>query len=122
MIVSAAVAFAGIAVAWLVWLKRWPGWADAAARRFGWFGRLAANRWWWDDLYNRLIVRGVIGVARWADSLDRALVDGAVNGLAWLTRETSEALRRTHTGRAQGYGLAMFFGVNALLLLYLFWG
>ena len=102
-------------------MRRWPSWADVAARIFGFWARLSARRWWWDDLYNHTVVRGAVSLARLAWQFDRWIIDGIIHGLAWLSRETADGLRRMQLGRLQGYGVAMFAGVNILLLIYLLW-
>lgn len=121
MAFSLCVALIGIAVAYMLFLRNWPAWPTAVARAFGWFGELSARRWWWDDLYHRFIANGVVALAWLTWQFDKWVIDGVIVGAAWLSRGTSDALRRAQLGRTQGYAMAMFVGLNVLLLVYLLW-
>jgi len=47
-------------------------------------------------------------------------VDGLVNLVGWIVRESSHAFRRLQTGLVQNYALLMLFGVFAFVSIYLF--
>jgi len=42
-------------------------------------------------------------------------VDGAVNGIGFLTRQGGQRLRQLQTGQLQAYGLAIFAGAVAIM-------
>ena len=83
--------------------------------------RFSAQLWSFDTW----VVDGMVnGAARftliWADTMhwvDQKIVDGAVNGVAWLIQQVSLAFRRLQTGRVQHYAFVMFLG----FLVFAFW-
>jgi NADH:ubiquinone oxidoreductase subunit 5 (subunit L)/multisubunit Na+/H+ antiporter MnhA subunit len=82
---SVAVAFAGILIAFgtYAWKKIS---ADAVAARAVPVHSLLLNKWYFDELYNRLVVGGTLAfsmVLRWFDS---TIIDGLVNGSAAGTK------------------------------------
>jgi NADH-quinone oxidoreductase subunit L len=77
------------------------------------------NKFYVDELY-MLLVKGVFfTVSRAVAWFDRHVVDGAVNLVGWLSRKGGEALRRTMTGKVQGYALVVFCGVTLTLVVLL---
>jgi NADH-quinone oxidoreductase subunit L len=78
--------------------------------------RLLVNRYYIDYVYERLLVGGVLygGAARILDLFDRYVVDGAVNGVARVTRRTGAVLRLAQSGQLQGYAA---FAVAGLLVI-----
>lgn len=62
-----------------------------------------------------LVGTGGVASAKWVHkNIDRAIVDGTVNGVARTADEMGGALRKTQTGRIQHY-TAVFFGGVAVL-------
>ncbi|MCB1258257.1 MAG: hypothetical protein KDB26_14190, partial [Microthrixaceae bacterium] len=62
-----------------------------------------------------LVGTGTTASARWVHkNIDRAIVDGTVNGVARVTDGAGGVLRKTQTGRIQQY-TAVFFGGVAIL-------
>ena len=59
-------------------------------------------------------------VSSWFSGLtDRTVVDGLVNLLGWIVQESSHAFRRLQTGLVQNYAMLMLFGIFAFVSLYL---
>jgi NADH-quinone oxidoreductase subunit L len=84
---------------------------DAAARACSWFDSNIV-----DGLVNLMgtITRGIA----WADGLvDKYIVDGAVNGVAWLFLEGSRRVRRIQTGRINNYVLGVVVGIIILVVI-----
>jgi NADH-quinone oxidoreductase subunit L len=48
--------------------------------------RASFNKYWIDELYGALFTRRTMDAARAVYTVDSRVVDGAVNGSAWLTR------------------------------------
>jgi NADH-quinone oxidoreductase subunit L len=48
-----------------------------------------------------------------------ALIDGSVNGIGALVRQTSASLRRLQTGSIRAYAASLFVGVVLILGWYL---
>ena len=118
--VSVLVFFLGLAVAAYFFLSQFPARAERAAKRFGILYRISARRWWWDDFYNAVIVRGFMALARFIGWFDLRVVDGLVNGTGRIVAAFGEEMRRFQNGRVQYYALGFFLGVNVILVALLY--
>ncbi len=91
------------------------------------FNRLArffADRVDWDFLHDyfhdKIIKRGFDSIGQLlSQPFDLGIVDGAVNGIAWLVQRTAQRLRRAQTGYVRLYAVVLFIGVVAVILLML---
>jgi NADH-quinone oxidoreductase subunit L len=113
---SVAVALAG----WLIARRLWgPGRELAGdqsfADRFPAVQRLFENKWYVDELYDRLFVRPITALARacWK-VIDTLIIDGAIHVGAFVTEITGDLGRLTTTGNVRNYALYFFGGVLAL--------
>jgi NADH-quinone oxidoreductase subunit L len=86
------------------------------------FGRVLANKWYVDELYNALIVRPVELLAQFLVFFDKNIVDGIVNGVGRLVQYGSRQLRLLQSGQVGGYVLLMVLGILILFLVELFTG
>jgi len=113
-------AAAGVATAWLFFLRR-PEWAAAAARRFHWLYRILNNKYyfdWFNEKVLAALTRG-IGVGLWKGG-DEGLIDGAmVNGTAAGVGWFGGILRRVQSGYLYSYAFWMVIGLVVLLGWYL---
>jgi len=57
-----------------------------------------------------------------ADIFDRYLIDGAINGIAWLSKKSGEILRRGQTGYVQTYVGVILLGACLLILFLIIFG
>jgi NADH-quinone oxidoreductase subunit L len=115
------------------------------ARRWRGLHSLVFNKFFVDELYDATAIRGTLASARGLFAFDRRVVDGAVNGSAWLTQiaswlshmtdkyivdgavglvawsagRGSFLVRRIQTGLVQNYALLMLLGVFAFLTVLL---
>ena len=144
MLLSVAVAAAGIALAYLFYTKR-PSIPERIYERFRGLYKVLYNKWYVDEIYDFLFVDGMCkGGGRAMGAFDREVVDGGVNGAGWLTRFLAllsmwwdrwivdGAVRLTgffvrmlsypatmiETGRVQAYALFVVAGVLAFLGYY----
>jgi NADH-quinone oxidoreductase subunit L len=120
MIVSSAVAAAGIAVAVYFFLKHRRA-ADRMADRFAGVRRLLLNKYYVDEVYDASIVQPIRIVSEevlWK-AVDVRLIDGAVNGVADTVGGGSEALRRVQSGSVRTYAASLLLGVVMILGYYL---
>lgn len=104
---------------------------------------LLKRRYYIDDAYNLVFVRGTIGLAMVVAWIDKTIVDGIVNGVAWVTGKLGDfvgefdlgvvdgavngiagafvvggrMLRRLQTGSFQSYALVVFLGLVAGLVI-----
>jgi len=117
LLVSLAVGVAGIVVAWYLYLRR-PEVPGRLATRFPWAYRASFNKFYMDEVYERVVIRPLIATAAWLwRFVDVRVIDGAVNGVAWLWGRLGRALRPLQTGRAQSYALAVLVGVVVLIVV-----
>jgi NADH-quinone oxidoreductase subunit L len=121
MLFSLAVAVAGVAVAWWMYIRH----RELPARigeRFPWAYRASFNKFYMDDVYEKSVVRPVIDGAGWLWTFfDDKVVDGAVNGTAWLWGRLARLIRPIQTGRAQNYAFGIFAALLVLLVIFRIW-
>ncbi|MBD3403227.1 NADH-quinone oxidoreductase subunit L [candidate division GN15 bacterium] len=140
MIISTIVAVAGIFLAYLIYYKKSIS-ADMLAEKFRPIHTFLYNKWYFDELYQYTVINPVMALGRFMWSFDARIVDGIVNGTAWLTmvwseikhwidtwivdgavngagwlvRQGSSALRWIQAGAVQFYALFVLAGVLVLL-------
>ena len=82
--------------------------------------RSLLNKWYFDELYDRIIVQPVF---RLSDMLwkvgDATLIDGVPNGLAELATDGSRQAVKLQTGNVAAYAFSMLIGVVALISVFL---
>jgi NADH-quinone oxidoreductase subunit L len=89
MVASVAIAFAGIGLAWFLYLKR-TDLPDKIARAANGFYDLVFHKYYVDELYDAMFVNRAKDLGLALGAFDRTVVDGAgVNGAGWLTRFVS---------------------------------
>jgi NADH-quinone oxidoreductase subunit L len=145
MLFSVIIAVVGISVAQKFYVKS-PEVSDQLAARWAGAHRLLSHKYYVDELYNATVISGTFGSGDVLWTVDRTVVDGAVNGAAnltkagsllsgfsdrtfvdglvnlvgWIVQESSLAFRRVQTGLVQNYALLMLFGIFAFVGIYLF--
>ena len=119
MLAATAMGLLGIAAAYFVYVQS-PGLPERLAERWQTAHRLSFNKWYFDEAYDRTVVRPTFLVAGglWS-KVDVALIDGAVNGIARAFAWTGWLMRLVQTGQAQNYALAMTAGAVVILTVYL---
>ncbi len=145
MLLASGLAVLTMWFAWDLYHRR-PERAAAWKRRLARAYEVLRNKYWVDELYDRLIIQSFYRLCRLAHGADVRVVDGAVHlvrnvtvgtsylsvfydtwvvdGLVNMTGRTirggSHLLRRVQTGFTQSYASAMVFGLFVLICLYLF--
>jgi NADH-quinone oxidoreductase subunit L len=144
MLLSVALAVAGISFAWYLYTKRRP--KDEPLKAMGALYNGSLHKWYVDEIYDFLFVNGLVkGGGAVLSEFDKNVVDGGVNGTGWLTRAMSRismwwdtwivdgAVRLTafvvklssypvrilQTGSVQSYALVIVIGIVALFGYYL---
>jgi len=143
MAVSAAVSVAGVYGAYAVYLKKGGLPVKRLAERFRTLYTIVSRKYYVDEFYNGVIVAAVLGLGRVASWFDRRILDGLVDGTAWLIRRISagsilfddgvidgfvngvgsahrtfsQGLRRLQTGFVYNYALALVIGIVILISL-----
>jgi NADH-quinone oxidoreductase subunit L len=88
ILISLLVAGFGMLMGRLFYLKS-PGLPNVWAARLRPLYRASYHKYWIDELYGALFTRRTMDAARGVYAIDSKVVDGAVNGAAWLTRLAS---------------------------------
>ena len=113
-------AAAGVATAWLFFLKR-PELADEAARRFRPVYRILTEKYYFDWFNEKILaaLMRAIGVGLWKGGdqglIDGAMVNGTAEGIGWF----GGVLRRVQSGYLYSYAFWMVIGLAVLLGWYL---
>ncbi|MBW7930781.1 MAG: NADH-quinone oxidoreductase subunit L [Gammaproteobacteria bacterium] len=110
------LAAAGVAVAWYAYMKE-PSLPGRVRRKASVLYTLLVNKYYLDDLNEKVIVRGTRGVGTllWRVG-DMFLIDGAVvNGSARVVDWVAGRMRRGQTGYLYHYAFAMVIGLSILL-------
>jgi NADH-quinone oxidoreductase subunit L len=78
------------------------------------------NKWYFDELYDAILVQPAIRLARtlWQTG-DATIIDGVPNGLAELTVDGSRQAVRIQTGSLAVYAFVMLIGVVILVGIFL---
>ena len=88
------------------------------AGRFPVINAFLINKWYLDEINEKIFVKGSRKLAREVLEVDAKVVDGVVNLTGLLTLGSGEGLKYFETGRAQFYALVVFGGVIALVALF----
>jgi NADH-quinone oxidoreductase subunit L len=142
--ISLVVAFSGMLLAGLFYIWR-PSLADVWATRLRPLYLASSNKYWIDEFYGMAVTRRTMDLARGVFAFDSKVVDGGVNGAAWLTRLTSTItgltdkyfvdglvnaianfvislmspiVRAAQTGLTQNYALVMVIGLLIAVAFY----
>jgi len=101
----------GIVVAWLTYIKGVVS-AEKVAQDLAPLNRLLYNGYYVDRFYSAVFVRPLVSLAGWlAESVDRGVIDGAVNGVALVLGGLGRRLRSWQSGYVRRYALTVLIGV-----------
>ncbi len=115
-IISVVVALVGIGLATLLYRKEEKR-ASWLPSRSGGLYKAAYNRFYIDDAYlfvtKKIIFNNISRPLAW---FDRHVIDGAMNGLAWITNRTSDAIKGFQSGSLQWYAWVFLLGTLLITL------
>jgi NADH-quinone oxidoreductase subunit L len=115
MVVAVLVAAFGIYMAYLMFLKK-PELSERFVERFKGLYTTVNNKYYLDEMYNAIFVQRLLGLGRFFKNIvDEILIDGTINGLAWLIRGIGSVVRLVQTGYVQGYAVAIMAGAIIVL-------
>jgi NADH-quinone oxidoreductase subunit L len=144
IIISLLVAAFGIALGWLFYVKN-PRLPEIWSRRLRPLYEASYHKYWVDEFFGWAVTRRTMDAARGVFAFDSKVIDGGVNGSAWLTRLSSRItggtdqyfvdglvnaiaafiirlmsplFRAAQTGFAQNYALVMVLGLVAAVALF----
>ena len=114
---SVAIAVTGILVAALMYRTKTIN-PSAIAKKVPTLYRFSLNKWYFDDLYDKVFVMGIRRIARQIMEVDYRVVDGAVNLTGLAAVLSGEGLKYLENGRAQFYALIVFGAVLGFVLVF----
>ena len=95
---------------------------DPFDERLGVLGRVFGHAYYYDEGISRAVDGPLRAGAGWlARVFDAKVIDGAVNGVGWVVRETSLGFRKLQTGLVRNYALGIVVGTVALFAYLLIW-
>ncbi|NCA76566.1 MAG: NADH-quinone oxidoreductase subunit L [Alphaproteobacteria bacterium] len=114
------VGLLGIIVATLFYRKE-TSIPDQIFKALGGFAQAAYHKFYVDELYlfitKKIIFNYISRPIAW---FDRHIVDGTMNGLAYVTNEASERIKKLQSGQLQQYALVFVSGTVFLVLIFLY--
>jgi NADH-quinone oxidoreductase subunit L len=120
-IAPVAFGFAGILLA--MWMyKKESERPSRISTALGGLYKTAYHKFYIDEIYmfiTKKIIFNLVG--RPAAWIDRNIVDGAINGIAWTTGKFSAMIKGVQSGKVQGYALYFFGGIIVLAMIFLYW-
>jgi NADH-quinone oxidoreductase subunit L len=108
-VISTVLAFGGIGVAYLVWLK------GSGQRQRAFEPTFLENAWYYDLGITAFMGgpgRKIFDAISW---FDRTVIDGVVNGVGAATRGAGQVLRRLQNGYVRSYALGVVVGAVLLM-------
>jgi NADH:ubiquinone oxidoreductase subunit 5 (subunit L)/multisubunit Na+/H+ antiporter MnhA subunit len=113
------------------------------AEKYNWLYKFSLNKWYIDELYSATFIGGTLAFSRILAWFDTYIIDGIVNGAAWVTRKVSSfsglfdtyvvdglvnftaffsgviglGLKKIQTGKVQTYVVLAVFSILVLLLI-----
>jgi NADH-quinone oxidoreductase subunit L len=102
----------GFLLAWWLYIKSPQTPKSLAASLSGPY-KLLSGKYFIDELYQAVVVAPLVWVSRnilW-HAIDEGVIDGTVNGVASVSRESGDRLRRASTGNIRSYATWIVLGV-----------
>jgi NADH-quinone oxidoreductase subunit L len=113
-VTSVVIALVGIGLATYMYRKENPL-PDRLTKASGWLWTAAHRRFYWDEIYmfitHKIIFNCICRPIAW---FDRHIIDGTMDGLAWLAQRLSITIRPLQSGNVQFYAWVYLFGALAL--------
>ena len=117
---SVLIGLAGITLAWVLYARENPA-VSRIIKALGASYRVIYNKFYIDELYlfvtKRILFNNISRPVAW---FDRHVVDGTMNGIAWIISASSEKIKILQSGQLQHYALAFVSGVIILALVILY--
>jgi NADH-quinone oxidoreductase subunit L len=123
LLTGAALALAGIALAYHLWVRK-PEAPGALRARLGGLHRIFVNKWYFDEAINFLVVRPFSWFGRFArNTFERVVISGVfMGGTTAAVRAGSAAVRAAQSGYLRYYAALLLLGLTALALYFLLAG
>ena len=115
---SVVIASVGITIAYQAYFAKKLNLSLLFAEKFPSINKFLKNKWYLDDINERIFVKGSRRLAKEVLEVDSKVVDGVVNLTGLVTLGSGEGLKYFETGRAQFYALIVFGGVILLVAIF----
>jgi NADH-quinone oxidoreductase subunit L len=113
------IAIAGILLAYVMYMAA-PQLPAMLAARFHGIYLLLLNKWYFDELYDRIFVRPARRLAYMLWKVgDARIIDGMPNGVAALVLEGTRGAVRVQSGRVASYAFSMIIGLVVFVTIFL---
>jgi len=118
---SILIGVVGIVVAYVLYKKKNEKPAKLA-KSFGVLYTAAKDKFYFDEIYLWITKNIMFGIfASGAAWIDKNIVNGALDGSAWLTNKISDKIKELQSGQLQDYAFYMVSGVVTFVLVFLYW-
>jgi NADH-quinone oxidoreductase subunit L len=117
--IGGVIALLGIGIAYVLYVARpeLPGKLESRLRPLH---TLFANKWYFDEAIDFLVVRPALAIGRFANRVfERVVVDGLVNGTEGTVRGAGGVVRAVQNGFVRSYALLLIAGFAGLALYFL---
>jgi NADH-quinone oxidoreductase subunit L len=118
---SVAIGMVGIAIAAFLYLKP-KATADKIANAMPRLYKLSLRKFYIDEIYiwvtHSIIFNSISRPIAW---FDKKIVDGSMDGMAWVTNKVSDKTKDLQSGQLQQYAFVMIAGVVGLALFILYY-
>lgn len=86
------------------------------------FGKILANKWYIDELYDVMIVQPLNHISSFfARIIDNKIIDGMVNGVGKLIHFSARQVRLIQSGQVGSYVLIMVVSIILFFIFQMFW-
>jgi NADH-quinone oxidoreductase subunit L len=111
MLLGLSAGILGIALAYVMYVLS-PNLPVILAKTFRPIYLVLYNRYWVDEIYNFIFVKGLNFISKWILFLlvDRILIDGIINALAWLSYGIGFLFTKIQTSSVRTYAIWIILG------------
>jgi NADH-quinone oxidoreductase subunit L len=118
-VVAVSVALVGFLIAWYLYIVK-PDLPKKLAATFHPIYQLLLQKYYVDEIYGAVIIGPIVWISRnvlWK-VVDVGLIDGTVNGIAFLSRGVGGGLRHIQSGNTRSYATWVVVGAVAITLFF----
>jgi NADH-quinone oxidoreductase subunit L len=113
--VSAGLALIVAVIAWMRFSKK-PELQEATG-----FGKMLANKWYIDELYDAIIVKPINALAKFLNTfIEKDVIDWIINGVGKVVNYTSRQVRLVQSGQVGSYVLLMVLSILVFFVVQFF--
>lgn len=106
----------GIFLAWWIYGRKQVTLDSGHGKQVGFLYQLSKNRFFFDEIYGKILVAPLVGLFTFAKIFDQYILDGIVDLFAHLPRGLARLFQPIQNGLIQFYALAMVLAVTVFLL------